>query len=271
MEAFIKFKTHLSVVSLSTLRRNTRRNAWISANGPCQRCGSTTNLEIDHIDWRTKEHDIGNIWHRNSEIRRLELAKCQVLCASCHQEKSGKEMSERRKGVKLIVPIESQPAEVWDLICDGCEKTYQRRACYERFHRKRRTHGSYCTVKCRNRAMAIAKAHIVRTDPKHIADTVKIIELARQGVAQVQIQKILGLGRHRVFSVLDENGIASRRNRRNDPNYFAMIEHIVILGKAGVTMKKIAKEVGCTVNKVQSTFREHNISRRPRNNADINS
>ena len=271
LKAFLKLKTHLNIVSPSTLRRNNRRNAWIAANGPCQMCGATSDLEADHIDWRTKEHSVGDIWHRNSEIRRLELAKCQVLCADCHQKKSGKEMSERRKGVKLTVPIESRPAEVWDLLCDGCGKTYKRQACYERFHRKRRTHGSYCTVKCRNLAMAIAKGQLIRTDPKHVADTAKVIELAKQGVAQVEIQKMLNLGRDRVKRVLDENNIASRKNKRNDPDYLVMIERIVILGKAGFTMKEIAKEVGCTINKVQSTFKEHNIHRRPQHDANTNS
>lgn len=76
-----------------------RRADWIRNNGPCKRCGSWDNLEIDHIDRNIKiSHRIWS-W---TEARRLnELAKCQVLCEKCHLVKSrefGDLPPERRHG-----------------------------------------------------------------------------------------------------------------------------------------------------------------------------
>ena len=79
-------------------KRRTRRENWFLENGPCVECGSDKNLHLDHIDPSTKvSHKIWS-W---SESRMLEeLAKCQVLCRPCHEEKTAKENSERQGGPK---------------------------------------------------------------------------------------------------------------------------------------------------------------------------
>jgi len=69
-------------------RSQARRTQWIQENGPCVKCGTWDNLEIDHIDPSTKEYKITNIWRRSQQIRDYELAKCQALCNSCHIQKS---------------------------------------------------------------------------------------------------------------------------------------------------------------------------------------
>lgn len=63
-----------------------RRQAWFAENGPCKRCGSWENLELDHIDPSTKSHH--RIWSWAKDRREAELAKCQVLCRKCHVRKS---------------------------------------------------------------------------------------------------------------------------------------------------------------------------------------
>lgn len=65
--------------------------------GVCVECGSTKNLEIDHIDPKTKTFTLANATAFKWETLEAELPKCQVLCRSCHAEKSGKEASERQK------------------------------------------------------------------------------------------------------------------------------------------------------------------------------
>lgn len=62
------------------------RRAEFFTGKQCTKCGSTQRLELDHIDPEDKtDHAIWS-W---SETRRLrELAKCQILCNSCHKEKS---------------------------------------------------------------------------------------------------------------------------------------------------------------------------------------
>jgi 5-methylcytosine-specific restriction endonuclease McrA len=63
-----------------------RRQNWLDENGPCQRCGATENLEVDHIERHTKvDH---KVWSWSQARREAELAKCQVLCESCHLEKT---------------------------------------------------------------------------------------------------------------------------------------------------------------------------------------
>lgn len=63
-----------------------RRENWICHKGPCSMCGSSDNLEVDHIDPLTKISH--RIWSWSEERRLQELKKCQVLCRSCHLEKT---------------------------------------------------------------------------------------------------------------------------------------------------------------------------------------
>lgn len=66
-----------------------RRRDWVAANGPCKECGSKRHLQVDHIDPKKKvDH---RIWSWSEDRRETELAKCQVLCRDCHQEKTSLE------------------------------------------------------------------------------------------------------------------------------------------------------------------------------------
>jgi len=70
-----------------------RRSDWIeSQGGKCVICGSVKDLEVDHVDRTQKEIQVGRLWTRRKEVRDAELAKCQVLCADCHQMKTGQEL-----------------------------------------------------------------------------------------------------------------------------------------------------------------------------------
>lgn len=64
-----------------------RRMAWLIEHGPCKHCGSWEDLEVDHVDKELKSLPIENVWSMRAEVRRIELAKCQVLCRPCHLEK----------------------------------------------------------------------------------------------------------------------------------------------------------------------------------------
>ena len=64
---------------------------WLLENGPCKICGSRINLEVDHID-RSKKKD-HKVWTWSPQKREEELAKCQVLCYTCHKEKTSRENS----------------------------------------------------------------------------------------------------------------------------------------------------------------------------------
>lgn len=62
-----------------------RREDFFS-NKSCVLCGATTHLELDHVN--PEEKITHRIWSRNEKFRNEELSKCQVLCKSCHQQKS---------------------------------------------------------------------------------------------------------------------------------------------------------------------------------------
>jgi 5-methylcytosine-specific restriction endonuclease McrA len=67
-----------------------RRSAWITANGPCVKCGSWDDLEADHIDRASKSIEPRALWSMSprNPLRIAELPKLQVLCFECHKEKS---------------------------------------------------------------------------------------------------------------------------------------------------------------------------------------
>lgn len=58
----------------------------------CVRCGTFDDLEFDHIDPTTKDPKLRNssgiVWSWSKVRLMKELAKCQVLCGTCHQAKT---------------------------------------------------------------------------------------------------------------------------------------------------------------------------------------
>ncbi len=53
------------------------------------KCGSTTNLQVDHIDPKEKLYNVCLGWSgRPWNVLALELAKCQLLCVPHHKEKT---------------------------------------------------------------------------------------------------------------------------------------------------------------------------------------
>jgi 5-methylcytosine-specific restriction endonuclease McrA len=70
--------------------RDRRAEAVAAFGGCCVRCGSTEVLQFDHIDPATKTTH--RIWAMSKARREAELAKCQLLCAACHREKTKPEL-----------------------------------------------------------------------------------------------------------------------------------------------------------------------------------
>lgn len=89
--------------------------------GKCCGCGTTENLQFDHLDRKTKEFNISN--HLAGKLEKLEeeAKKCQLLCKSCHQVKTlvnhdcehityGQKVIEvRKEGNRTIVTLEELP------------------------------------------------------------------------------------------------------------------------------------------------------------------
>lgn len=67
--------------------------------GCCVNCGSSTNLEFDHINPSTKSFGIGSKIRSYSISRiRNELKKCQLLCHECHMAKNKIDNGEAQHG-----------------------------------------------------------------------------------------------------------------------------------------------------------------------------
>jgi 5-methylcytosine-specific restriction endonuclease McrA len=69
-------------------RRKVRRARLIELlGGQCVRCGSTDELEFDHIDPETKVFAVGSDMSRAWDKLVEEALKCQLLCRECHVAK----------------------------------------------------------------------------------------------------------------------------------------------------------------------------------------
>jgi 5-methylcytosine-specific restriction endonuclease McrA len=78
-----------------------RERAIAYLGGVCVRCGSTSDLQIDHKDPATKEVDLTNAGVPNGRYWK-EIEKCQLLCAPCHKAKSDAELTTRMHGSRAM-------------------------------------------------------------------------------------------------------------------------------------------------------------------------
>jgi len=70
-------------------RYHHRRGEAISQlGGKCVTCQSSTDLQIDHIDPKQKTRPLAHAWSMSEDKWLAELAKCQLLCHSCHIAKT---------------------------------------------------------------------------------------------------------------------------------------------------------------------------------------
>jgi 5-methylcytosine-specific restriction endonuclease McrA len=73
-----------------------KNRAAYFAGKQCVKCGSTENLQLDHVDPKTKDLRLKkgtNLWSWSPVRRETEIAKCQVLCYPCHRIKTTEELS----------------------------------------------------------------------------------------------------------------------------------------------------------------------------------
>ena len=56
--------------------------------GKCVKCNTDENLEIDHKDRQNKSFTLAKNWNINILEFNKELDKCQLLCKTCHGEKT---------------------------------------------------------------------------------------------------------------------------------------------------------------------------------------
>ena len=87
--------------------------------GKCVVCGSTKDLQLDHINRDEKSFPIGQMWSVSKERYEAELAKCQLLCWVCHKAKTQWEV-----GRKAAKDTHGTLAAYRYCKCDLCRKAY---------------------------------------------------------------------------------------------------------------------------------------------------
>ena len=88
-------------------RKELLTEAKLSLGGKCVWCGSTENLEFDHIDDSKKEHNVGNAVRNTREVFWNEVGKCQLLCVSCHNKRTTAQ-KRAKQNLWLSLPLEER-------------------------------------------------------------------------------------------------------------------------------------------------------------------
>jgi 5-methylcytosine-specific restriction endonuclease McrA len=85
------------------LRAKKKQQAIDYLGGKCVGCGTTHNLQFDHIDRSLKEFNITKRIDLGFEKIKPELDKCRLLCKSCHNIKTrtNNDNAETLKGYTL--------------------------------------------------------------------------------------------------------------------------------------------------------------------------
>ncbi len=112
--------------------RRRRQFALDKLGNECVECGSKEKLEIDHIDNSTKSFTIAKGWSLSEKRFISELDKCQLLCRSCHIEKTIFE-----RGNKIAKGNHGTISTYRYCKCNLCKKA---RRDYMREYRKRKKH-----------------------------------------------------------------------------------------------------------------------------------
>ena len=98
-EYYKKYR-ELNREKIRQLHRNYKKEAKIKCveylGGKCVKCGTTHNLQFDHIKREGKKYTIAEKITYSFGYLKEELDKCQLLCAPCHLDKTAKEWITQR-------------------------------------------------------------------------------------------------------------------------------------------------------------------------------
>jgi len=96
--------------------------------GVCVKCGSSKDLEFDHIDPQTKLFNVAS--NAQIEFSRLlkEVDKCQLLCRSCHRDKTNSEL-QHQKMIDLVFTCLNCLGNFTVKVSKGRSRKYCSRKC----------------------------------------------------------------------------------------------------------------------------------------------
>jgi 5-methylcytosine-specific restriction endonuclease McrA len=90
-EAWAKRALSCKQAAKNTQKRNVAIIQEEKLRKGCARCGYVEHaaaLDFDHLDSKTKVRDISKMHTVSIQKLKLEMNKCQVLCANCHRIKT---------------------------------------------------------------------------------------------------------------------------------------------------------------------------------------
>ena len=73
--------------NIRELKHKKKKQLIEHLGGKCVGCGTTEDLQFDHIVRADKSFTIGQSMHKSIEVLIEEANKCQLLCKTCHQYK----------------------------------------------------------------------------------------------------------------------------------------------------------------------------------------
>jgi 5-methylcytosine-specific restriction endonuclease McrA len=100
--------------------------------GSCCRCGKKRGLHFDHIDPASKAAAVTSLLHASNADFDAEVAKCQLLCATCHRVKGEEGGEAQRKQLHSLTAYKKGRCRCE--ICRGlnAERTKRNRELYGR-------------------------------------------------------------------------------------------------------------------------------------------
>lgn len=79
-------------------RESNKLYALSKLGNRCNSCGSTKDLQFDHIDRTNKSMDLSDMFSHSITSISKELDKCQLLCIECHRQKTYIDLGYKRHG-----------------------------------------------------------------------------------------------------------------------------------------------------------------------------
>lgn len=113
--------------------------------GKCARCGSTEDLEFDHIDPSTKAFDIAGVLSRAWNALVEEAAKCQLLCKPCHADKGAEDRPPLQHGTLYVYSY-------WRCRCAPCKAANARKSAADRARKAAATPSQSPTPRVKGRS-----------------------------------------------------------------------------------------------------------------------
>lgn len=115
-----------------------RRRLWARQllGDVCASCGTSDQLEFDHVDRTSKSFNIGSNLLKKKQDLIAELKKCQLLCRPCHAEKTKNESQALYSGPRPETEHGTLTMYAWHKCrCDPCMEANTE---YHRQYRERK-------------------------------------------------------------------------------------------------------------------------------------